>query len=177
MPRWLNEGVAMYLSREWDFTRVTTITQAVLTDSLIPLSQLAAVKVVSGPSMIRDEDGRLSGYVYVDVAGRDIGSYVRDAKDAVLRQVCAGLAFIGVDGISLKYGCTTPSNVEADIGQLMVERTRGSVVIVADHSKCGCVSTAFVAPLDAIHTLVTDTGTPPEFRSALEARGVRVIAV
>jgi len=33
--------------------------------------------------MIRDENGRLSGYVYVDVAGRDIGSYVRDAKRAV----------------------------------------------------------------------------------------------
>jgi len=32
----------------------------------IPLSQLAAVKVVSGPSMIRDEDGLLTGYVYVD---------------------------------------------------------------------------------------------------------------
>ena len=37
----------------------------------IPLSQLAAIKIVSGPSMIRDEDGLLTGYVYVDVAGRD----------------------------------------------------------------------------------------------------------
>jgi len=37
----------------------------------------------TGPGMIRDENGRLSGYVYVDVSGRDIGSYVRDAKAAV----------------------------------------------------------------------------------------------
>ena len=33
--------------------------------------------------MIRDENGRLSGYVYVDVGGRDIGGYVADAKQAV----------------------------------------------------------------------------------------------
>jgi Cu(I)/Ag(I) efflux system membrane protein CusA/SilA len=37
--------------------------------------------------MIRDENGRLSGYVYVDVSGRDIGSYVRDAKKAVADKV------------------------------------------------------------------------------------------
>jgi len=41
----------------------------------------------TGPGMIRDENGRLSGYVYVDVSGRDIGSYVRDAKRVVLEKV------------------------------------------------------------------------------------------
>ena len=58
----------------------------------IPISQLADVKLVSGPSMYRDEDGLLSGYVYVDISGRDIGSYVEDAKRAVARglQIPAG---------------------------------------------------------------------------------------
>jgi copper/silver efflux system protein len=51
----------------------------------IPISQLADVKLASGPSMYRDEDGLLSGYVYVDISGRDIGSYVADAKTAVAR--------------------------------------------------------------------------------------------
>jgi Cu(I)/Ag(I) efflux system membrane protein CusA/SilA len=46
----------------------------------IPVSQLATVELSSGPSMIRDENGLLDGYVYVDIAGRDIGSYVQDAK-------------------------------------------------------------------------------------------------
>lgn len=40
VPRWLDEGLAMYESREWDFSRVSAITRAVLTDSLIPLSQI-----------------------------------------------------------------------------------------------------------------------------------------
>ncbi len=53
----------------------------------IPISQLADIKLLSGPGMIRDENGRLSGYVYVDVGGRDIGSYVADAKRVVKEQV------------------------------------------------------------------------------------------
>jgi hypothetical protein len=40
IPRWLNEGLAMYESREWNFSRVSTIMRAVLTDSLIPLSDI-----------------------------------------------------------------------------------------------------------------------------------------
>jgi len=53
----------------------------------IPLGQIADIRMRTGPGMIRDENGRLSGYVYVDVSGRDIGSYVRDAKKAVADKV------------------------------------------------------------------------------------------
>ena len=49
----------------------------------IPLAQIADLVLRSGPAMIRDENGLLAGYVYVDVAGRDIGSYVTDAKRVV----------------------------------------------------------------------------------------------
>ena len=40
VPRWLNEGIALYKSREWSFNRVSTMTRAVLSDSMIPLSEL-----------------------------------------------------------------------------------------------------------------------------------------
>jgi len=53
----------------------------------VPLAQLATISLKTGPGMIRDENGRLSGYVYVDVSGRDIGSYVTDAKKAVRDKV------------------------------------------------------------------------------------------
>ena len=53
----------------------------------IPIGAIADIRMRTGPGMIRDENGRLSGYVYVDVSGRDIGSYVRDAKKAVADQV------------------------------------------------------------------------------------------
>jgi Cu(I)/Ag(I) efflux system membrane protein CusA/SilA len=53
----------------------------------IPLSELAQIALVNGPAMIRDENGMLAGYVYVDIAGRDIGGYVAEAKQAVARQL------------------------------------------------------------------------------------------
>jgi Cu(I)/Ag(I) efflux system membrane protein CusA/SilA len=53
----------------------------------VPLAQLAEIQVVSGPAMLRDENGMLNGYVYVDVAGRDIGSYVEEAKKVVREKV------------------------------------------------------------------------------------------
>jgi Cu(I)/Ag(I) efflux system membrane protein CusA/SilA len=53
----------------------------------IPIAQLASIKLVAGPSMLRDENGMLNGYVYVDVAGRDVGSYVQQAKDLVRKRL------------------------------------------------------------------------------------------
>jgi Cu(I)/Ag(I) efflux system membrane protein CusA/SilA len=55
----------------------------------IPLGEVADVRIVTGPPMIRDENGMLVGYVYVDMdAGRqDVGSYVDEAKRAVAQQV------------------------------------------------------------------------------------------
>lgn len=53
----------------------------------VPLAELADLRLVSGPGMIRDENGMLSGYVYVDMAGRDIGSYVDEAKTRVQKDL------------------------------------------------------------------------------------------
>ncbi len=49
----------------------------------IPLAQLADIRLLEGPSMIRDENAMVAGYVYVDITGRDIGRYVGEAKKAV----------------------------------------------------------------------------------------------
>lgn len=95
--------------------------------------------------------------------------------DDQLRRFCASRAFIGVDGISLKYGCTTPSNFEADIAERMIERTRGPVVVIADHSKWGIVSNYAICAIDQIHTLVADNGLAPDSRAELRTHSVDVI--
>jgi Cu(I)/Ag(I) efflux system membrane protein CusA/SilA len=46
----------------------------------LPLNDLAQIKVANGPAMIRNEDGLLTGYVYVDIAGLDPASYVKGAN-------------------------------------------------------------------------------------------------
>ena len=53
----------------------------------IPVAQLADIRLLEGPSMIRDENGHLAGYVYVDMTGRDVGGYVEEAKRAVHEQL------------------------------------------------------------------------------------------
>jgi copper/silver efflux system protein len=53
----------------------------------IPLSELAEIKPNGGPGMIRNEDGMLTGYVYVDLGNRDPGSYVREAREVVRQKV------------------------------------------------------------------------------------------
>jgi len=57
------------------------------TGAQIPLAQVADLRLLQGPSMLRDENGFLAGYVYVDMAGRDIGRYVQDAKKLVESKV------------------------------------------------------------------------------------------
>jgi copper/silver efflux system protein len=53
----------------------------------IPLAQLAKVKAASGSSMIRNEDGMLTGYVYVDIAGRDPSGYIKEANPLIREKV------------------------------------------------------------------------------------------
>src|SRR5439155_3167581 len=45
----------------------------------VPLGQLAEITLSPGPAMVRDENGQLAGYVYVDTATSDIGGYVNQA--------------------------------------------------------------------------------------------------
>jgi len=53
----------------------------------VPIGELADIKLVNGPAMIRDENGMLAAYVFVDITGRDIGGYVEDAKKVVAERV------------------------------------------------------------------------------------------
>ncbi len=53
----------------------------------VPLGTLAKLNVVDGPAQIKSENGRLIGYVYVDIEGRDLGGYVAAAREALAAQV------------------------------------------------------------------------------------------
>jgi len=84
-------------------------------------------------------------------------------------------SFIGVDGFNLKYGWTVPSNAEAEVIRLMMARTLGPVIAVADHSKWGNVANFEVARIDQIHRLITDGGLNAQAFTALNGRAIEVI--
>ena len=66
-----------------DLDTLSRVLVSTPTGAQIPMAQLAEIRLVTGPAMIRNENGLLSGYVYADVGSRDIGGYVERAKRAV----------------------------------------------------------------------------------------------
>ncbi|MBI1983694.1 MAG: efflux RND transporter permease subunit, partial [Acidobacteria bacterium] len=74
-----------------DIDQLGRVLVATPSGAQIPMRQLADIRLVEGPGMIRDENGLLSGYVYVDVAGRDLGGYVEEARRAVREKVESNL--------------------------------------------------------------------------------------
>lgn len=52
-----------------------------------PLGAVAAISVTDGPGMIKSENARLNGWIFVDIAGRDLGSYVAEAQRRVAREI------------------------------------------------------------------------------------------
>src|SRR5262249_49441698 len=82
-------GVNVRYARDFrdDLPRLRRVLVPTASGAQIPLAQLADIRLVEGPAMIRNEGGQVAGYVYVDITGRDIGGYVADAKRAVAREL------------------------------------------------------------------------------------------
>ncbi|MCC7119700.1 MAG: DeoR/GlpR transcriptional regulator [Anaerolineales bacterium] len=91
--------------------------------------------------------------------------------------VIANKVILGVDGISLKHGCTVPTNAEAEVVRKMIERTKGQVIVVADHSKWGTVSNFPVANIDEVDKIITDRKLSAEVTQDLTQRSVQVLVV
>lgn len=94
---------------------------------------------------------------------------------STIAQINASKAFLGVDGITVQHGLTTPILDEAAVARAMIERTHGPVVVLADHTKFGVVAEFTTCPLSRVHTVVTDAGLDDDWRQTLEAQGVRLI--
>jgi len=95
---------------------------------------------------------------------------------ANLRRVQVDKAFIGCDGLTLSHGLTTPHMLIAEVGRVMAEVAR-EVIAVADSTKLGRVGFTPIVPLNAVHTLVTDSGAPEELVNEIRAAGIQVLLV
>jgi Cu(I)/Ag(I) efflux system membrane protein CusA/SilA len=75
--------------REWrdDLESLRRVLVPTMSGAQIPLEQLADIKLAYGPSMIKDENGMITGYVTVDITGRDVGGYVNEAKKVVAEKL------------------------------------------------------------------------------------------
>lgn len=86
--------------------------------------------------------------------------------DAAIRSLHFDVLFLGVHGISVEAGLSTPNLAEAETNRQFVRSAR-RVVVVADHTKWGTVGLSTFAALDQVHTLVTDSGLPMQAREQI----------
>lgn len=135
----------------------------VITNSLPVVNTLAGLEeitVIVLGGMLRDSELSFIGHI----------------TEQALAEVRADKVFIGTRAISVEQGLTNDYLPETLTDRAILNIGR-DIVIVADHTKCGVISTAFLAPLNAMHTLVTDGGTDVEFVTALKQKGINVLVV
>nr|WP_238420869.1 DeoR/GlpR family DNA-binding transcription regulator [Streptomyces taklimakanensis] len=93
-------------------------------------------------------------------------SLVGPVADAAIRSLHFDVLFLGVHGISVEAGLSTPNLAEAETNRRLVRSAR-RVVVVADHTKWGTVGLSSFASLEEVDTLVTDSGMPEATRTEI----------
>ena len=113
----------------------------------------------------------LAGGLYTPQSNTFSGLFTND----ILNQVNANKSVLGVHGISCRFGLTTPRQHAAEATKIMIDRTRGEIIVIADHRKIGLVSDYVTAPVNRITTLITDFFPNKEYIKDFEELGIRVI--
>lgn len=113
----------------------------------------------------------LAGGLYTPESNTFSGGFTND----ILNRVNANKSILGVHGISCHYGLTTPRQHAAESTKIMISRTRGDVIVVADHRKIGLVSDYVTANISRITTLITDWFPDIEYIKDFEEMGINVI--
>ncbi|MFG2331614.1 DeoR/GlpR family DNA-binding transcription regulator [Streptomyces sp. NPDC048604] len=91
---------------------------------------------------------------------------VGPVADRAIASLHFDVLFLGVHGISVEAGLSTPNLAEAETNRRLMRSAR-RVVVVADHTKWGTVGLSSFATLDEVDTLVTDRGAPPRIRAEM----------
>jgi DeoR/GlpR family transcriptional regulator of sugar metabolism len=101
-------------------------------------------------------------------------SFIGHITEQTLTEVRADKALIGTRAISLEHGLTSEYLPETMTDRLILKAGQ-EIIVLADHTKFGRAATVRLAPLESIHTIVTDQQTPPDFIEAVRARGLQVV--
>jgi DeoR/GlpR family transcriptional regulator of sugar metabolism len=101
-------------------------------------------------------------------------SFIGHVAEQSLNEVRADKVILGIRAVDVEQGLTNAYLPETMTDRAILRIGR-EVLVVADHTKCGRISTAFVAPLSAVQTFITGSEVAPEFAAALTAQGLRVL--
>ncbi len=133
----------------------------VITNSLPVLNALAGAEgltVISLGGMLRNSEMSFIGHI----------------TEQALSEVRVDKVIMGTRGVSLEHGLTNDYLQETLTDRAILKIGR-EVILVADHTKVNRVATALLAPLDSMHTFVTDSKADKKFIQALKKIGIQVI--
>jgi len=133
----------------------------VITNSLPVLNMLAGIReitVIALGGMLRESEMSFIGHI----------------TEQALTEVRADKVIMGTRGVSLEHGLTN-DYLQETLTDRAILRIGREVIIVADHTKVNRVSTALLAPLDVMHTFVTDAKADRKFVQALKRKGIEVV--
>lgn len=102
------------------------------------------------------------------------GSTVGPLAEQQIESFTADTAVLGMNGVSVTEGLTTPNLLVAQIKMAMIRRSR-RLIVVADNTKLGVAALCKVAPITEATTLVTDSEAEADDIAEIEALGVEVI--
>ncbi|MDQ2850851.1 DeoR/GlpR family DNA-binding transcription regulator [Dermatophilaceae bacterium Sec6.4] len=94
--------------------------------------------------------------------------------NAMLATTHVDTLILGVHGIDLEAGLTTPNLQEAQTNRALIKSAK-KIIVVADHSKWGIIGLSTIATLDQVHTLVTDAELDAEARRELSGHDINLI--
>jgi DeoR family transcriptional regulator of aga operon len=103
-------------------------------------------------------------------------SLVGPHAEHTLKGLNADKLFLGVDSLDPEIGLTTPDVLEAQLNAMMIRVAR-EVIVVADSSKFARRNLSLIAPVEAVHRVITDDALAPAMVAALKARSVEVVLV
>lgn len=101
-------------------------------------------------------------------------SMIGHITEQVLKELHADKVIMGMRAISVQDGLTNDYLPETMTDRAIINFS-SEVILVADHTKFGKVSTALVAPVTSVSKIVTDTAAPPEIIEELRELGIEVI--
>jgi DeoR family transcriptional regulator of aga operon len=101
-------------------------------------------------------------------------SFIGHITELALAEVRADKVIMGTRAISLEHGLTHEYLPETMTDRAILKAGK-EIIVVADHTKFGRAATVLLAPLESIHTIVTDDQTPKDFIDEVEARGIKVV--
>ncbi|HLZ62930.1 MAG TPA: DeoR/GlpR family DNA-binding transcription regulator [Ktedonosporobacter sp.] len=139
-------------------------------------SQLQDLTVITNALNIAMELSGMPGINLTLIGGLllpDFFALVGPSAEQSLSQMYVTKAFVGVTGLHPEYGLTGPNQLEVLTHRVTLQRAQQTFVL-ADHTKIGRVALHSIAPISAVHTLVTDTQASPELLTQLKGLGIDV---